>query len=222
MSLHPKHALKGSVCALLAMASLATIASAAERNASSASTPQSRWDGLYWGAGVTLNANAIDISGTGKKDEPDIEKGSAGLFAMLGYNHLVNGWLLGVEADIGGGSLDEKKKLTGLGTVTAEDTVVGSVRARFGYAWSNAMIYGTAGAALSHSEIKSSLGGKDSGYDVGAVVGLGAEYAFDNNWAIRGETLLYGFNHDAVTLAGSKRDIDSAHATFRLGAVHKF
>lgn len=216
MSLRPTPSVLFSVCALLATASLA--ASATAQSASQ----QSRWDGLYGGAGVTLNANGINISGTGKRDAPNIEQGTAGLFAVLGYNHLVNGWLLGIEADLGGGAMDKKKTIAGLGTVTAEDTVVGSVRARFGYAWNNVIVYGTAGAALSHLDIKSSLGGKDSGYNVGAVAGLGAEYAFDNNWAIRGETLLYGFNHDAVTLAGTKRDIDSAHVTFRLGAVHKF
>ena len=78
-----------------------------------------------------------------------------------------------------------------------------------------------AGLAFSDVEIKSSLGGKSSEIQTGLALGLGAEYAIDNDWTARAEAITYVFGNE-VTLAGKKEDVDFGNATLRLGATRRF
>ena len=53
------------------------------------------------------------------------------------------------------------------------------------------------------------------------ALGLGAEYAIDNDWTARAEAITYVFGNE-VTLAGKKEDVDFGNATLRLGATRRF
>jgi outer membrane immunogenic protein len=178
------------------------------------------WRGLY--AGVTLGGgNAIiDVDNVGKDEEFSGSSFNAGI--MAGYNFTNGPWLWGVEADVSGFDLGDKKKaVAGLGNLTADGGTIGSVRVRGGYVWNDVLLYGTAGVAFSDMNIQSSLGGK-SEFDVGFVAGAGAEWAFDPKWTARIEGLAYGFGDEADTFAGSKRDIGAGLATVRVGVARRF
>lgn len=182
----------------------------------------SLWRGAYWSAGLGLGESGVDISGVGKKDSGDLDEGSARLFAALGYNFTYGNFVYGLEADIGDLGLDRRKDIAGLGTIDARAGFSGSLRGRAGYAFDNVLVYGTAGLAMTHLKVSSSLGGKDDTTDFGLVAGLGAEVALDENWRLRGEGLIYGFHDPDVMLAGAKHDVDTAHAEIRIGVGRKF
>lgn len=229
---HLKHHLFSAVatalvCGAPAMASAADLGGPQRRGASkfAPAEPDQRpavWQGLYAGFTIGAVGAGVDVDKFGKKDDTDLDGSSAGFGGVVGYNIANGPWVWGVEADINGGGLDEKKAIAGLGTLSAESNWYGSLRLRGGYAWERVMIYGTAGIAFSELDIKSSLGGKDSGVMTGLAAGFGGEYAIDNNWQLRAETLFYAFDTDDVKLAGANRDVSLGFATVRLGATRKF
>lgn len=182
----------------------------------------SLWRGAYWNAGFGAGTSGIDVSGAGKTNETDVDQGSVSLFAALGYNFTSGAFVYGLEADISDLGMNKKGAVAGLGNLTSDLGLAGSIRARAGYSIDNVLIYGTAGIAATHLEVSSSLGGKEDLTAIGLVVGLGAEVALDENWRVRGEGLLYGFSENDVKLAGTKHDVDAAHAVFRLGVGRKF
>jgi outer membrane immunogenic protein len=179
------------------------------------------WQGLYLGATLGATGSAADIRNFGKKDDAELDGSSVSIAPVIGYNFSNGPWVWGVEADINGAGFDEKKSITGLGTLSASADWYGSLRLRGGYAWDRLLIYGTAGVAFGDFEIKSSLGGKDSSVQTGLALGVGAEYAIDDKWTARAEALAYTFS-DNVTLAGKKQDVDFGHGTVRLGLTRKF
>ena len=83
----------------------------------------------------------------------------------------------------------------------------GTVRGRVGYAWDHFLLYGTGGLAYGSGGRSSSVGffpgigpfpaapsailtnGGGSGNRIGWALGAGAEYAFTNNWSVKGEYL---------------------------------
>ncbi|MGO4682386.1 outer membrane protein [Hyphomicrobium sp. 2TAF46] len=180
------------------------------------------WQGLYMGLMIGATASGVDVEKFGKKDKADIDGASVGFGTVAGYNFGNGPWLFGFEADVNSGGFDDKKSIAGLGTLSAEANWFGSLRFRAGYTWDRMMIYGTAGLAIADLDIKSSLGGKDSVVATGLAVGLGTEYAIDENWRGRAEGLLYAISDEDVKLAGSQRDVTWGHATFRLGLVRGF
>lgn len=179
------------------------------------------WQGLYLGVTLGATGAAADVKNSGKKDDADLLGSSVSIAPVIGYNFSNGPWVWGVEADLNSSGFDEKRSITGLGTLAASADWYGSVRLRGGYAWDRFLIYGTAGVAFGDFEIKSSLGGKNSSIQTGLALGVGAEYAIDDKWTARAEALTYSFNDD-VTLAGKKQDVDFGHATVRLGLTRKF
>jgi outer membrane immunogenic protein len=180
------------------------------------------WRGLYLGGTLNMSGSGIDISGVGKKDKTDLDSSLVTIAPVIGYNFTGGPWVWGLEADVSPAGFDEKKPLSGLGTVTAASDWYGSVRLRAGYAWDHLLIYGTAGVTFSDLEIKSSSGGSDDGVRAGLALGVGAEYAIDRAWTARIEAIGYGFGEEDVELAGQKHDVSLSHGSLRLGLTHRF
>jgi outer membrane immunogenic protein len=181
------------------------------------------WEGMYFGGAVDVSKSGVDISGFGKEGDFDIKekKKVIGGTAIAGYNFTSGPWVFGAEGTLGSVGLKETTSITGLGNVNAESNWIGTVGLRGGYAIDNLLIFGTAGLAFSDLKASSSLGGNFKKTVPGAVVGIGAEYAFDDNWSARAELLGYAFRGDA-TLNGSKRNLDLGHGVARLGLTYKF
>jgi outer membrane immunogenic protein len=179
------------------------------------------WDGFYMGIGVAGQGTGIDFADIGKKGDLDIDGRRAGLSGIAGFNYTSGGWLLGVEGSFGSIGFDKTKDITGLGRVKAKSDWLGTMQVRGGYAFDDLLLYGTAGLALQDLEFNSSLGGKFDKTLTGTVVGIGAEYALSDSWAMRAEALAVGFRNDA-TLNGTKRKFDFADGIVRVGVTHQF
>lgn len=177
------------------------------------------WRGFYAGVTVGGGSSTVIVEASGK--DAEISQGHASVGAFAGYNFTSGPWVLGIEADIGGGGFDETKNKAGLGRVSVENWGVASVRARGGYAWNEFLFYGTAGVAFADYEIKSTAGGKAT-LSTGLAVGLGGEWAFAEKWTARLEGMVYAFGDDDVTFAGSKRDIGASESALRLGIARRF
>jgi outer membrane immunogenic protein len=179
------------------------------------------WQGRYLGVMLGMSGMGADVDGFGLHDKWDVKDGSLSGALVMGYNFRRSHWVGGFEADIGGMAIDKKKNITGLGMLSMESNFSGSLRLRGGYAWERLYLYGTAGLALTHFELKSSQGGDESGIVLTPTIGLGMEYAFNEAWTMRAEALTTGGSFDAK-LAGEERDIDFGASTIRVGLTRKF
>jgi outer membrane immunogenic protein len=143
-----------------------------------------------------------------------------------GYNWQVGRGVYGIEADIS--PLDSRKsdlkslfdtfagvpRLNGSTVqIDARSNWLASVRGRIGYAWDRTLIYGTGGAAFTHTDYSlnlvttpdsfngvpsSSIGfGQDK---VGYAIGVGAEWMATQNWILRLEYLHYAFRGSSGSL----------------------
>lgn len=109
--------------------------------------------------------------------------------AHVGYNHQFNQFVLGLEGDVEGTSIDDTAT-AGLTFFRTQIPVQGSIRARAGVAFDRALLYATGGAAFAGFDTSVSAPGfvsQRSHAEAGWTVGGGIEYAVTNNWSIRGE-----------------------------------
>lgn len=152
------------------------------------------WTGVY--LGVHAGGGWADL-GVGDTGSGFIGGG------QVGYNYQINRWVWGLEAEISGSGI--KNNLATFGPVTASFNwnSLWTLTPRFGYAFDNWLIYGKAGGAWADVSVSAtafgmplgSAGGTASGW----VAGLGAEYAFRNNWSAKIEYNFFGFGSDSGT-----------------------
>jgi outer membrane immunogenic protein len=180
------------------------------------------WQGRYMGVNIGASAAGIDVAGVGKDDEADVTSSGFSGGVLIGYNFRNGPWVGGFEADINGVAADETKDVTGLGRVTLSSSANASLRVRGGYAWNSVFLYATGGLGITHYSVKSSLGGKEELIAGTPVLGLGAEFAIDQNWTMRAEALAYGGCGEDITLAGAKHDVDFGYSTVRVGLTRRF
>jgi outer membrane immunogenic protein len=91
---------------------------------------------------------------------------------QVGYNYQMRQWILGVEADASAAG----------GNLNWTSTVAG----RFGWAVNRWMLYGKVGGAWVNEDvmIRRDVSHRTSS---GLLLGVGAEYAFQNNWSAKVE-----------------------------------
>jgi outer membrane immunogenic protein len=179
------------------------------------------WSGFYAGVALGGSIGGADFENIGKKDELDIDDSGFAASAIAGYNFTSNGWMLGVEADLTRLDISKTSAVAGLGSIKQDADWLGSVALRGGYAWDSVMIYGTAGLAASDYEVSSSLGGKADKLKAALVLGIGAEFAIQENWTARAELIGYGFGGEG-NFGGSDRDFSAVLGVARVGLTHKF
>jgi len=147
-----------------------------------------------------------------------------------------NNIVVGVEADVEATSLNGKfTNLPFAGYVKDSLPWQGSVRARLGYAFGNALLYATGGVALAQINTKyldtANGSASFSHSQAGWTLGAGVEYAINKDWSLRGEyrfTRFTAFN-DAFAAASpilnfANRTINHAideHAV-RVGVAYHF
>ncbi|MDX2306614.1 MAG: outer membrane beta-barrel protein [Hyphomicrobium sp.] len=159
------------------------------------------WTGFYVGAhGGYGEAN----------DEPapfDVGGGLIGMHA--GYNHQMGAMVLGVEGDYDWTYLEDTQT-AGAARVTLDVDQLASIRARLGYAWGQALLYGTVGYAWGEAGTAGDFGGllvsRSTDFD-GLVAGGGLEYKFAPDWSARVEGLQYWLEPD------SSQDVDDLDVT---------
>jgi outer membrane immunogenic protein len=202
------------------------------------------WTGFY--VGGHFGYGWIDVEGaydssegnSFSEDGGDFDMDDSGILggAQIGYNHQIDNFVLGVEADFSFLGLDDELD-NGDELVSFDTDYLFSLRARAGYAFDNMMIYATAGAAWTNTNFYANdhiddTDGDEKGHkrlnDVGLVVGGGGAYAFDDNWSIRAEGLYYYFDDkqdtDDLTHDSDENDFAKLNDMFvvRVGIDYAF
>ena len=181
---------------------------------------------------VTLVAVGVEsdtVFENGNPTSHDLDGGVGGIHA--GYNIQFGPNLVaGVEVDFTWSSMDGSSTCPSPGFKCATDVNhFGSVRGRLGYAADRLLVYGTGGFAWGDVDFRAIPvgGGVTQSYDVGDrtgwVAGIGAEYAFTNNWIFGVEWKHYDFGSESGPNAtvpanlGISNDITIDTVTGRLG-----
>ena len=212
--------------------------------------PPFSWTGFYVGA--TVGVIGQDVQGTdlGHLPDPDgiglllssgdtYSSSSIGVIGggNIGYNwQFANNWVIGLEADISGTSLkrDNAFDCSPCDIISTKLDALGTVRARFGYAFDRALLYVTGGWAYGHVKDLaqfncfdcniSQLTASSDQWRSGWTVGGGLEYAVTHNWTVKAEALYVdlGTTDTADPLSGCRFGFKHHYAIGRLGFNYKF
>ena len=101
-----------------------------------------------------------------------VDNGTGGFLGggQVGFNYQMRQWVLGVEADLSGASGDLNWTST--------------LAARFGWTTGPWLVYGKVGGAWANIDFPT-YEGAVSKTSSGLLLGVGAEYAFQNNWSAK-------------------------------------
>jgi outer membrane immunogenic protein len=175
-------------------------------NGSVASTSVYDWAGFYVGAHAGYgwgSANRVDLSG--------FEGG-----VQAGFNLQSGQFVMGIEGDIGIANLDGDR-----GAIDVSVDSLGSVRARAGFAVNQFLIYGTGGFGFGDVEVSDSLS-RDDQWNLGWVLGIGAEAALSRNWTARVEAFHYDLGSSDYLLATGNRSVSVDGNVVRVGVNYRF
>lgn len=162
------------VAAAFALAS-STAVFAADMLEQPTAAPAFTWTGPYFGIDGGAGWLNGDFSAGGVSASEDFNGGLFGGF--VGYNwQLDNSIVLGVEGNVEYNWNDKDVLGANVGTDWS-----GAVRARVGYAFDNALLYGAAGWTATRGFIDEPGFDKETKTFNGYTVGAGVDYAFTNN-----------------------------------------
>jgi outer membrane immunogenic protein len=210
------------------------------------------WTGFYLGANIGYGwvddngrPTCIDdlgvVNGAFCQNVPTGAVDASGVIggAQIGYNWQSNNLLFGLEADFQGADISGKTVVTGPfsffnGTLalpagaqfTASEKIqwFGTVRGRIGWTFDRVLVYGTAGLAYGHAQLRTnfvtplpfSAPASVSVTNAGWTAGGGIEYAFAGNWSGKIEALYFDLGDEHV-LVGAAPGTPPAGAGFRRG-----
>jgi outer membrane immunogenic protein len=164
------------------------------------------WTGPYLGAHLGY--------GWGSAGPDDLTGPVGGVQA--GYAIQNGQFVMGLEADIGLSGLDWSG-----GGAEASIDALGSFRARAGLAVEQFLIYGTGGFGFGSFTYEGDFS-RDDQWNLGWVLGLGAEAALSRNWTARVEALYYDLGSSNYLIGGATRSIDVDAAVLRAGVNYRF
>ena len=231
-----------------------SLAMAADLPAKSAPAPvpasQPLWkNGFYVGlnAGVGHGTNKQDISqGRWEGDEYPAVQGNGTnilLGGQAGYNYFFGDKFIGVEGDL---AFANYKNITAgapyyspsnpeqsQAAVGQKVDMLGTLRLRGGMLFDRTLVYATGGLAVTNGNVilkdgsDHPTGNTDNLTAYGWVVGVGAEYAIDRNWSLKGEYLHINTRGNAHTYSDVEDETYRAKNTFtndlvRLGVNYRF
>jgi len=208
------------------------------------------WTGFYAGingGGSFGDSENLRVTNNADGTEADIgqffrDGGFGG--GQIGYNWSGFGWgnqvVLGVETDFQGASIGSSFTRDDLNygfapaAFNASQNIdyFGTVRARLGYAFGNALIYATGGFAYANVDTKVSILGTAGGgftnflnsnqLETGWVVGGGVEYLFSPNWSAKVEYQYIDLGNQTISAAASdgvvdRMPFDNTFSTVRAG-----
>lgn len=186
--------MKPSTLPAIAAAVLALAATASGAAAQTVTPPAFDWSGLYVGAHAGYSEMRPHYS------EPDFPLAGlnptmrGGLFGIYtGFNHQAGRVVLGIDADVGFGSVkrDNDRGNPGNGYTAFKSDVAAHVRARAGYAIGRALPYVAGGLALANVTVRDTDPGcsRRTTTRVGWTIGGGLDYAVTDNLVVRAEFL---------------------------------
>ena len=190
---------------------------------------QPLWTGFYIGAhvgGMQLQPNMPELL----VSYPDDKSVAFGLKA--GMNQQFGSLIAGLELDatFAETASETFRPNPGVSDVTARFTSTGiaSLRGRLGYAFANAHVYLTAGAAMTSASFKvvkslpmSTAVHEDSAITVGPVLGAGVEMRLSDNVSLNVEALQFRFEPE-FTIDGEKGRFSGDYTAVRAGLTYHF
>ena len=183
-----------------------------------------QWSGFYAGAGLsgTFSAAQVQSGGSGPKLKL-ADDGAAGGVLTLGYNWQFGSWVVGAEGNVTYSEFKYTGSNTVLGSVTAQDQDFGSLQLRGGYAFSNVLIYGTAGFELTHNKVSGSkISNEFESTNLSLLLGAGVDYAINRDWLLRTEAKLTGAGEKGVQFKSGNRDVTEGFLDLKLEVLRKF
>ena len=205
------------------------------------------WSGFYGGVFAGVGYTSSDWDGV--DDDVAVDPVSIDeslndtqflLGAFVGINFQHDSWVFGLEADIAWFDSKEHENLDGAEglDITSEIDLLGSVRARAGYAADRTLFYVTGGLAFSDAEHTWDDHGSQPGgifdlpsetvdLDFGWVVGAGIEHAWTDNWLVRIEGLYFDLGSEDGKVSNNinetdRFDVDQEIWVGRIGVSYKF
>jgi outer membrane immunogenic protein len=172
--------------------------------------PIFRWTGFYLGG--NLGGAWAQHSLTDEFFGLNFDTGSNGVFiggGQVGFNYeFAGGFVLGVEGEFDGAANNHNGVgvfVPALGdtiAVTSNNRWIGTLAARFGWAFNNVLFYGKAGGGwvgnngFTVTDVTTGTSISSSGNNTrsGWLLGAGIEWAFLNNWTIKLEYDYLGLN----------------------------
>jgi outer membrane immunogenic protein len=195
------------------------------------------WNGFYvggqvgyaWGRNRSTEFDTATGLATGIDPRFDTNGFVGGLH--LGYNLQMSNFVLGVEGDFEGSTVDGNAVLAAPNTSTSFDTRwQASVRGRAGVTFGPALLYATGGVAFANLRHDLSVGGgpveRFNDTKTGWTAGAGVEYALSRNWSTRLEYRYTDFgtitNVSAAAAPGFTYQHEPRFHTVRLGVSYRF
>ena len=178
------------------------------------------WSGLYVGVQGGYRWSNTEVTGVPAISTKGFQGGG-----HIGYNFQTSSNLvLGLETDLmlGGAT---SSSTNGATTATMRDTWNSSVRARAGYAFGPALLYGTGGIAIAGQDLTLSNGAASANFSdmrLGYVVGAGVEYKFTPQISGRIEGLHYGYRDSSVSWAAGSQVVKQDSNVLRGGLSFQF
>jgi outer membrane immunogenic protein len=173
----------------------------------------------------------------------DLSAGGFVVGGQAGYNHQIDNFVLGVEADAAFSEIegDVSIPITIPGThfdlVSADFSTnfLATFRGKVGVTFDNVLVYATGGAAVTEIEAKFAaldglvpgLEASDSQTHWGWTVGAGVEVAINQNWSLKAEYLYIDFDEesyfeDALSLLDADYSVDLDTQIVRAGINYRF
>lgn len=165
------------------------------------------WAGFYAGANVGYEWGKITNS-------PLRPSGIAGGI-QGGYNRQNGRFVFGGETDIQASAADDT-----FAPYKFSNPWFGTVRARVGYAFSNILLYGTAGLAYGDVTATTPLGLDESKTSLGWTAGLGVEVGFAPNWSAKVEYLYLDLGDENYVTTGTDNGLGAS--VLRFGVNYHF
>lgn len=203
------------------------------------------WSGAYVGINGGYGASNSDITnvqfGSGTlysyPEEDGSFKMSGGLVgAQLGYNYQAGNMVYGFDADFDFGNMKGSYAFPDPNQINLDGELqsIGTVRARFGYAMDNLLIFATGG--LAYGSTKAALSSvtppvvtaSGSKSYMGYTVGGGIEYGLTKNWTVKAEYLYVDLGKQSNTytftgdVAEAAADTSLTSNIVRVGLNYKF
>ena len=160
------------------------------------------WGGFYAGANVGYGWGKVTNTGL----NPD------GILGGLqgGYNWQRGHLVFGGETDLQLSSADDNT----FAAYKFSNPWFGTLRARAGYAFSNILVYGTAGLAYGGLTATNAAGLDESKTRVGWAAGLGMEVGFAPNWSAKVEYLYMDLSSTNYITTGTDNGFESSMLRF--------
>ena len=179
-------------------------------------SPATNWSGFYIGA----------MGGYGSENTSDplgIKGGFAG--GTIGYNWQFGQFVTGIEADGAWADISNSStQIVGTIPITASAKVdsLATIRGRFGVAFDQVLLYGTAGLALADAKLGASAPGvslSDSQTLTGWTAGAGIEWMFMPRWSLKAEYLYRSFGGQTFFAAQLPPGIQTGTLNINSGQV---